>query len=220
MAKQKSHKKLRLLGGLVGIILILAGGYIAYISFTTKDQSAPIAGQPRFAKQTVDPAKKTVTQKQAYSVPPSHPRELIIDKLGVDANILSMGLLGDTSLDAPKTAWDVGWYNKSALPGTDSGALLIDGHVNDALNQPGVFYKIATLSIGDEMKIQRGDNQVFTYRVVRVDQTPLEKVDMTTMARSINPSKEGLNLITCGGIYDEARQTYDDRVLVYAERTS
>lgn len=195
-------------------ILVGCGGAYTYGAYVKSQQPEP----PKLAKAHVSSVKKTPKEKLSYDVPTNHPRNLVIDKLGVEANIEPMGILKNGALEAPKTAWDVGWYNQSALPGSDENALLIDGHVNDALNSPGVFYHIDTLKPGDEMKIERGDRQLFTYRVVKVDQQPLEKVDMAGMLKSITKNKEGLNLITCGGIYDYKRQTYNDRILVYSER--
>jgi LPXTG-site transpeptidase (sortase) family protein len=175
---------------------------------------API-GQPTSTPvaSNAQPAKTPAAQ---YTVPADHPKQLTVDKLGINANIVSLGTLKDGSLDAPKTAWDVGWYDNSTLPGSGYGALLIDGHVNDALNSPGVFYKLNTLAVGDTMQITRGDGQVFTYNVNEVDQTPIAQVDMSKMLRSITPGKEGLNLITCGGVYNYTLHTYTDRILVYA----
>jgi len=119
-------------------------------------------------------------------------------------------------LNAPASAWDVGWYNQSGLPGLDVSALLIDGHVNDALNSPGIFYKLSSLISGDRIEVERGDGQKFTYSVVNVEQKSLRDVDMTAMLKSAIPGKQGLNLITCGGTYSYETKTYDDRVLVFA----
>jgi LPXTG-site transpeptidase (sortase) family protein len=197
-------------------ITIGCGGAFTYATYFKPAQPEP----PKLAKANVSSVKKTPKEKLSYDVPTNNPRNLIIDKLGIEANVEPMGILQNGALEAPKTAWDVGWYKLSALPGSDENALLIDGHVNDALNSPGVFYHIDTLQAGDQMKIERGDRQVFTYRVVKVDQLPLEKVDMAGMLKSISVGKEGLNLITCGGIYDYKRQTYNDRILVYSERVT
>jgi len=172
----------------------------------------------------LDPARVSAHSPQPsvqpYSVPATHPKQLIIDKLDVKANILSVGTLSSGALDAPKTAWNVGWYKQSALPGLGVGALLIDGHVNDALNSPGVFYHLNTLTSGDRLQIIRGDGQVFIYSVTEVDQVPTEQVNMAKMLQPITPGQEGLNLITCGGVYNYTLHTYSDRVLVYATRTS
>lgn len=200
------------------VVLLLAaiGTYAAFIHFHAEPTSRPAQTS---TKPGVSGKKKPAEQKALYDVPATRPRELTIQKLGIDANVLPMGILKDGSLEAPKTAWDVGWYDQSALPGSGGNALLIDGHVNDALNAPGIFYKINSLRPGDMMQIQRGDDQLFAYHVVKVDQKPIEQVDMAGMLHSIEPGKEGLNLITCGGDYDYSRQTYNDRILVYAVRT-
>jgi sortase A len=204
------------IASLVVAITVGCGGAYTYAEYFKPEQPAP----PKLAKANVTSVQKTVKEKLSYDVPTNHPRNLIINKLSITANIQPMGILQNGALEAPKTAWDVGWYNKSALPGSDEKALLIDGHVNDALDSPGVFYHISSLKAGDEMKIERGDREIFTYRVVKVDQLPLEKVDMAGMLESITKDKEGLNLITCGGVYDYKRQTYNDRILVYSERVS
>jgi len=197
----------------LGLGLVVVGSYFLYTALTVKKSAvqAPTAT----AKASVK--KKTPQQKAAYTVPASHPRELIIKKLGVDANILPMGAPNGT-MAAPTSAWDVGWYNQSALPGSGNGALLLDGHVNDALGSPGIFYNLTALTTGDVIELERGDGQKFTYTVAKVESVPLGDVDMAAMLVSSEKGKEGLNLITCGGIYDQQKGTYDHRILVFAVR--
>ena len=203
------------LGLIIGLTCIVTGGYF----FATQVAKQPILKVPTAApvRQQVADAPKTTKQLQAYHVPVTHPRELIIPKLGVDALVLPM-YTTDGVLNAPASAWDVGWYTQSALPSdkSSSAALLIDGHVNDALNSPGVFYKLNTLQAGDTMTIYKGDNTTVGYTVLKVQQVPTDKVDMNGMLRSILPGRQGLNLITCGGTYNTTTKTYNDRVLVYA----
>ena len=196
------------------VAIILGGVYFSYTWMHRPKQ--PSTHPPTISKSSIDGTKKTTKQKAEYTVPADHPRELSIAKLGIDANILPVGLLAGSVLDAPKTAWDVGWYNQSSLPGADSGALLIDGHVNDELSQPGVFYSIGSLKSGDEIKVERGDRQLLTYKVVTVEQKPTDQVDMAKLLASATPGKQGLNLITCGGTYNYQKKSYTDRVLVYA----
>ena len=198
---------------LLGLGLVVAGSYFLYSNLATKQVviQAPLSIVKASGK------KKTVQQKQAYAVPPTHPRELSIPKLGIDANILSVGAPGG-AMGAPTSAWDVGWYDKSALPGSGKGALLIDGHVNDALGTPGIFANLTALAPGDEMDVERGDHRKVSYVVVKVESVPLQKVDMAAMLRSIQAGKEGLNLITCGGTYDYKKKTFDHRTLVFAVR--
>lgn len=198
------------------MVAVICGAYLLYTSLTApKTMPAPLT-----ALQKVSVYKKTDAEKAVYTVPPTHPRELVIKKLGVDANILPVGV-ADNVIGAPESAWDVGWYNESGLPGRSSGAaMLIDGHVNDALNSPGVFYRLSTLGEGDQIELQRGDGQWFTYAVKSVSNVPLSQVDMAKMLQSAEQNKEGLNLITCGGWYNATKKTYDHRVLVFAVRVT
>jgi LPXTG-site transpeptidase (sortase) family protein len=198
---------------LLGACLVGAGSFLLYSSLATK--KAAVQAPSSVAKASVE--KKTPQQKAAYTVPASHPRKLIIKKLGIDAIVIPVGA-PDGTMAAPTSAWDTGWYNQSTLPGAGHGALLIDGHVNDALNSPGIFYHLGSLASGDTIELERGDGQKFTYTVAKVDNVPLKDVDMSKMLRSVQEGKEGLNLITCGGFYDEQKKTYDHRVLVFAVR--
>lgn len=160
----------------------------------------------------------TAEARANHKVPPQNPKHLIIPKLSINTNVQAMGITTQGAIDAPKTAWDVGWYQNSTLPGGGSGAALIDGHVNDAFNTPGVFSGLPNLSEGDDVIIIRGDDSKLTYKVVDMISQPLGTIDMKKVLRSADPSKEGLNLITCGGRYDKVTQTYSDRIVVFTIR--
>lgn len=161
---------------------------------------------------------KTEQEKSKYTVPPTQPRNIKIDSIGVNANIVPLGLLEDNALDAPKTAWDVGWYNGSNKPIDGTGALLADGHVNNTLGTPGVFYDLHKLQPGDEIDIETGDGKDYKYIVKKVEQVPINEVSMSSMMKSLEPGKQGFNIITCGGDYNHKKSTFDDRVLVYSVR--
>jgi len=213
----RSYKKYRpLLFGAVIFVAVLVLGNIAYTDFLSPDQSV---NQPAFNSLPPSTPQKTDAQKAAYSVPADHPRNIRIDKLGIDANIVQLGTLKNGMLDAPKTAWDAGWYDASGLPGKP-GAMVIDGHVNDIVGTPGVFYALHTLTKGDHIQIERGDHESFSFEVVSTEQVPTAGVDMNKVLRPAADNTEGLNLITCGGTYEPKKQTYDQRVIVYSKRTS
>jgi LPXTG-site transpeptidase (sortase) family protein len=199
----------------IGIGLVCSGGYLLYTALQPKQ---PILQAP-LAVVKASTEKKTAPEKARYSVPPSNPRELVIPKLNIDANILPENTTKGV-LNSPSSAWDVGWYAKSGLPGAGYGAMLIDGHVNDALGSPGIFYSLTALNTGDALQIERGDGRVFSYSVTLVQDIPLSQVDMSKMLVSADSSKEGLNLITCGGTYDYTKDTYDHRILVFAVRST
>jgi LPXTG-site transpeptidase (sortase) family protein len=218
MAVKAQRSKIRTIIFWFAILVVIGTAVVAWAYYMSPKTQQILVSQPSVSKAEVDGTQKTPQQKAAYSVPPERPRQLIIDSLGVNANILPMGALKSGALDAPKTAWDVGWYSASALPGSGYGALLIDGHVNDSIDRPGVFAAIGTLKNGDVLKIQRGDGVEFSYSTKLVEQKPINQVDMNKLLRPITEGKEGVNLITCGGTYNKQLKTYDDRILVYSER--
>lgn len=206
-----------ILYGLVGVIIIGVLGYFLYIELRpVVSPAAPLLTSLQAATPAPsDPISSG--EKNAYTVPAENPKLLTIDKLGISARIIPMGITKTGALDSPKTAWDAGWYTGSSKPGT-SGALLVDGHVNDTRNTLGVFGQLHTLISGDLVRLERGDGTLFIYRVVATEQLPVEQVDMTKLMKPITVNRQGLNLITCGGKYSPQGQTFSDRVIVYAEQ--
>lgn len=162
----------------------------------------------------------TEAARNEHSVPPNYPKYLAIPKLSINTNVYAVGTTKEGAVDAPETAWGVGWYRDGTIPGSGSGAALVDGHVNDAFNTPGVFYELSSLTHGDKVTIIRGDDSELHYQVVKVSEEPLKNIDMKRVLSSVEPGKEGLNLITCGGKYDKATRTYANRVVVYTVRVS
>jgi sortase (surface protein transpeptidase) len=200
---------------IVTIIGLGVVGYLAYQQFAPNDISKDsIKVQDELPLASV-PA--TMTDKQAYAVSPSHPKYLKISQLGIEARVIGVGVTKEGALDAPKTAWEAGWYKDSATPGSP-GAILIDGHVNDNRHTLGVFGRLKDIVDGDEIIIERGDGQQFRYKVVKKEQIPAGSVDMNRMLRPVTPGKPGINLITCGGSYDTRKGSFSDRILVFAEQ--
>ena len=165
----------------------------------------------------VDEDEITETQKIDYVVTPEKPRFLSIEKLGiVKARILEVGVLKDGKLDAPKSIFDTGWYNASGLPGSSEVAL-IDGH-SGGLTKNGVFSRLGELREGDEVVVERGDGEVFTYIVVENTTFSLDEAEvfMSIAVDSVEKGTGGLNLLTCTGEWSTIRSTYNKRVLVRA----
>lgn len=172
---------------------------------------------------TADPkvVETEVTQKQvaAHTVAPLEPRFLSIPKLGVNkSRVVGVGVTSTNQLDTPRNIHDVGWYGKSSLPGTDTGAVLVDGH-NGGPTKGGVFEHLHMLKPGDIISIERGDGQVFEYKVVENNSIKLEEMNksgMKEMSEPISVGVQGLNIISCTGNWIPKSQTYDHRQVVRA----
>lgn len=158
--------------------------------------------------------KPVVTEVAQYIVAPDKPRYLMIPKVGVDARIISVGLDDQGALKTPANIYDTAWFNQSSLPG-QTGAMLIDGHVS-SWKAHGVFFNIKNLVVGDVIKIQRGDDTVFKYEVVKVQFYDADNVDMVAATMSADANRPGLNLITCTGDIIAGTYLFTQRVVVFA----
>ncbi len=160
-------------------------------------------------------APVTDTALKAHAVAsPQHPKYLRIPQLSVEARIKQLGTQ-DGAVDAPWNIHDVGWYQESALPGSDVGASLLLGHVS-GWTEDGVFKDLARLQPGDTFTVERGSGEVVTYSVVRAEHIPLAEVDMSQVLRTETAGEHDIKLMTCSGAYNSDLQTYEERTVVYA----
>jgi sortase (surface protein transpeptidase) len=217
----KTSRKTKILvwiGYFLLVVALAVGSYFVLkyvISPEPPAETTQTAANSDDIKDESDPAGEWI-------VSPEKPRYLTVPALGIDkARVVELGTKGDDNqLEDPQNIHDAGWYRESALPGAPFNleyAGLYDGH-NTGINQKGIFYSLDRLVVGNEIIIERGDGVLLTYAVQEVKTVLLEEIDMSQMQKSFNPSLEGLNIISCGGDWDKARQTYTHRVTVRAIR--
>ncbi|MBC7746456.1 class F sortase [Pedobacter sp.] len=220
-AQPKKHNKTSLALVTMAVILFVAGISVVIVGFYQNNQ---VATQVKNVAQSVvgttasrqpDETKPDAASQSSYTVGPTKPRMLIIDKLGVNARVHQLGVDSNNELQTPNNIYDTGWYDNSAKPGDAGGAILIDGHVHGP-TQPGVFYKLKTLVAGDIIKLERGDDTVYTFKVVKSQTYPVDNVDMNAAIVSAVPGKLGLNLMTCTGSVNTQTQSYNERLIVFA----
>lgn len=202
--------------GVVGLLLVsLYVGYRFYMYGERPPVPLPIAA----ARTDVSEQAITSAQREKHVVESTHPRYLSIPALSIEnARILAMGVKENGELDTPANIFDTGWYRESATPGDGLSALLIDGH-NGGPTKDGVFKQLPALSHRDTISIERGDGEIFTYMVKEVKEVSLEELNnggMKDLSYSIEPSVQGLNLISCTGTWIPAKKTYDKRIIVRA----
>lgn len=225
-SKKKSRQVVVVALSVCWLLLIGYTGFYLYVNFIqTKDISSS-SGQT-VASHEVDETEVTQEKKDDYQVPnPSFPRYLSIPSLKIsNARVVQIGTIKNTGqLDSPKSIYDAGWYTKSGLPGAGKGAILIDGH-NGGPTKGGIFENLGSLSKGSEIIIERGDGQRITYQVADNREMSVEDINnesnplgMKTMLNSMDPKKEGLNMITCVGDWDYSKNTFNKRVMLRAVR--
>ena len=155
------------------------------------------------------PTEEQVTE---YTVAADRPRYLSIPKLGVvNSRIIAVGVKANGELGTPNNIFDVGWYQSSGKPGQGK-VIVIDGH-NGGPHVHGVFKDLPDLAAGDIIKIERGDGEIFEYKVVENKTVALSEADeyMKTAFKSPEAGKESVTLISCTGEWSDKQQTYLSR---------
>lgn len=145
------------------------------------------------------------------------PVRLAIKTINVNAPIVALGLTNTGAMAAPNNNTDIGWYNKSAKAGETAYAMLLDGHKGVA-GDWGVLRRLGDVARNDEITVTTEKGKVLTYQVRETETKAQNDVDME---RALMPYKNGsqsLTIITCEGTYSKTQDTYDKRIVVYAER--
>ena len=177
-----------------------------------KQGSERAASEELTTEEELDETEPTDDEVREYTVAADRPRYLTVEKLEVkNARILPMGVNASGELATPRNIFDVGWYEGSGKPG-QGGTLIIDGH-NGGPHVHGVFKNLPSLTKGDEIKVERGDGVIFSYRVVENVTVPLAQSDayMRTASASPEVGRESVTLISCTGEWSQAQKTYLSR---------
>ncbi|WP_448061350.1 class F sortase [Cellulomonas hominis] len=145
-------------------------------------------------------------------LPASAPVRLTVPAIGVDTELMDLGLNPDGTLEVPPGAFPAGWYTGGPTPG-ERGPAVIAGHVSWR-SDAGVFHDLAALQAGDVLTVQRADRSMATFVVTAVQEYP--KDTFPTEAVYGNTLGSELRLITCGGDFDTTTGHFVDNVVVYA----
>jgi LPXTG-site transpeptidase (sortase) family protein len=145
----------------------------------------------------------------------SAPSRLIIPAIGVSAPVITVGVQRNGQMAVPELADAdrAAWFRHGPVPG-EPGTAVIVGHV-DSQDGPAVFYRLKELRKGNLITVTRRDGELVRFKVSSVvtvskAKFPAEKVyDLTDRIE--------LRLISCGGPFDRATQSYQDNVIVYAK---
>jgi len=146
---------------------------------------------------------------------------LIIEKIGVDAPVITLALDENGSPQTFDGPYDVAWYDFTGKPGWGSNAVFA-GHFDWTVNaQPvtGVFYSLRDLTIDDIIEVRLKDGTGYNYRVIGNLAVPDGDRQLLELMRA-TPS-DMVTLITCGALWPPATPEpygfYQARQVVRAE---
>ena len=133
------------------------------------------------------------------------PVRVSIRSLGISAPVVPAGIdIARGVLGLPSSIARTSWWRDGAAPGTQSGAILIAGHVDSADAGAGAFFKLHRARAHDLVRLATAGGTTYAYRVVSV--RTYRKGALPTSVYSTNgPSR--LILVTCGGRFDTAAGT-------------
>lgn len=143
----------------------------------------------------------------------STPVRMTIPAIGVDSELMDLGLQDDGTIEVPPEGFPAGWYTGAPTPG-ELGPAIVAGHI-DWGGQPGVFVGLRDLQPDDEVTVAREDGSTAMFRVTRVERFP--KAGFPTAVVYGDIDHAGLRLITCGGSFNRQAHSYDDNIVVFAE---
>jgi len=147
---------------------------------------------------------------------------VILDIPGIGirhAGLIQLGLAKDGSIQTPPLGpgSPAGWFRNSPSPG-QLGPAVIVGHVDSATGGPAIFFKLATLRPGDLATVTRADHTAAVFRIDSVEK--YAKTTFPALQVFGDTDHAALRLITCGGTFNPAKQSYEDNIVVYAHLAS
>jgi LPXTG-site transpeptidase (sortase) family protein len=143
---------------------------------------------------------------------PAKPVRLVVPALKIRAPILPIEVSSKAVLDPPRNPRDVGWWQRSARPGSKLGQTVLTGHT--VHTGGGVMDNLAKLRKGQVVRVVTPKGTM-TYRATRVvtwskDELARHAVDIFAQKRS----DVRLVLITCSGW---TGSYYTSNVVVFAK---
>ncbi|MEU2351224.1 class F sortase [Modestobacter sp. NPDC049651] len=186
-------------------MLAVAAGVVALVGDPRhQDRQAPAA------RAEVPPAP--VVLAAAGSADPARPVRVTIPAIGVDSDLVDLGVDAGGALVPPTDFARAGWFAAGPVPG-DVGPAVLAGHV-DSYRGPAVFFRLDELRPGDRVTVERSDGRTVQFAVTRVARYAKDRFATDEVyGPTADPQ---LRLVTCGGAFDRSRRSYLDNVVVYA----
>jgi len=156
---------------------------------------------------------KPVPQSQVVSNAfQTSPVRLTIPAINVNASIQKIGVTSKGEMEIPSNSVDVGWFKFGSLPG-EKGSAVIAGHLDGENGGAGVFINLYKLRPGDKLYVKndKGETTTFVVRENRI-YNPGYADDVF----SLNDSAH-LNLVTCDGVWDGVKKSYNKRLVVFTD---
>ena len=215
------RRRLSVLALIVGLVLV-AVALVTGLGGSTDRPTAragidvtklPSTFQAAAPDSTSGATSRVVTAGRRANRPQPAPVTLALPRPGVRADVLPV-VTTDGVLGVPADPADVGWWTGSARPGAPAGSVVIDGHVDSAVNGLGALAVLADVRTDDVVTVTNQAGTTYTYRIYARQVYSKHQPLPAALFATAGPAR--LVLITCGGRFDEATRSYDFNVVVLA----
>jgi len=142
------------------------------------------------------------------------PVTLSVNSLGLNINLVPVGLDDEGVMETPKNWSEAGWYIKGGKPGEPKN-LIINGHYDTNTGNAAAFYNLKTLKFGDVVEVKDKYGRIFNYKVVILSYLDVKDPSRLDVLKD-EEGKSTLTLITCSGEY-LWESGYNKRLVVKAE---
>jgi LPXTG-site transpeptidase (sortase) family protein len=163
---------------------------------------------PAAATRPVPPAAAV---RSAAPAARSSPVTLRIPAIGLDVPVSQVGLNPDDTIQLPDSFTEPAWYRLGPSPG-QAGSAVILGHV-DSYRGPAVFSRLRSLLPGDVVEVTLADGVIVQFAVRSVAE--YLKTDFPDRLVYSSHGYSGLQLVTCGGVFDTVTRHYLSNIVVY-----
>jgi hypothetical protein len=185
---------------IAAVILLAAAGVVFGLVLTSnRSLSGPLY-----------PGSKVIVAK-THGVGRALPVSLSIPAIGLNVSLSQLGLNANGTVQVPTDYQQPGWYRYGPSPGQEGSAVIL-GHV-DNYQGPAVFFKLRDLKPGDKVTVALADGMT-THFVVR-QVAMYAKARFPTTLVYASHGYPGLQLVTCGGVFDDSTRSYLSNVVVY-----
>jgi sortase (surface protein transpeptidase) len=152
----------------------------------------------------------------------SAPESISIPKIGAESTLEHVGLInGEIDIPPATQPEQAAWWDGTPRPGEVGPAVIlghVDGEIDGRAGQPGVFFKLHTLTAGDVVDIAREDGSTVRFEIYKVERVAKDEFPNDRVYG--NTSGPELRLITCGGVFNRSAGHYVDNVIAYARQAS
>lgn len=186
----------------------------------TDPPAATRVGAPSSVAPQAERPAPPVVRRAPATLPPIRavdpPVHVAVVEVGIDAEVVPVGVAADGQMELPADPDVVGWYRHGSAPGGDSGSVVLAGHVDSRRYGVGQLARLREIEVGDGVDVRTAGGVDARYRVVDVESVPKARLPVADLFR--RDGEERLVLVTCGGEFDRSRGTYEENIVVTAVR--